>query len=100
MKLWQMWQRIRAWFRRLPARVRAALHTAWVTLVATLAPAVFGFLADLENWAAGGDTVPNLSILGRAAASAVVAAVAFLINFAFRTVFPVENAYRPHVKEE
>lgn len=64
--------------------LRAAVTTAVVTFLTLFTAAALGFVAQLQEWASTGGTFPDVSVLGRAAVSAALAAAAGLVNFVYR----------------
>lgn len=64
--------------------LRAALATAVVTFLTLFAASAVGFVGQLQEWADTGGEFPDVSVLGRAAVSAALAALAGLVNYAYR----------------
>lgn len=66
--------------------LKAAVSTAFFTFLGLFGMAVLGFIQQVIDWAnAGGVTVfPDVSVLGKAAVSAGLAAAVGLVNFAWR----------------
>lgn len=64
--------------------LRAALTTAVVTFLTLFTAAAVGFVGQLQEWASTGGEFPDISVLGRAAVSAALAAAAGLVNFVYR----------------
>jgi hypothetical protein len=66
--------------------VKAALWTALFTFVALFGASVFGWVQDVTEWASTSGTAvfPNVTVLGKAAVSALGAAAAGLVNFVVR----------------
>lgn len=75
--------KINAFFTRHP-ELRSAIRVFFYTLIAGLVPALLGFLGDVAQWANDNSTpFPEVSVLGKAAVSAVVAALSGLIAFVY-----------------
>ncbi len=64
--------------------LRAAATTALVTFLTLFAASAVGFVGQLQEWADAGGQFPDVSVLGRAAISAALAALAGLVNYAYR----------------
>lgn len=71
---------------RLPDSVRSGLNTAIFSFLGLFLPALLGWLGRLSEAVNGGDPIPPVSPLGKAAFSAALAVVIGLINTAFRAV--------------
>ena len=71
---------------RLPDSVRSGLNTAIFSFLGLFLPALLGWLSRLSEAVNGGDPIPSVSPLGKAAFSAALAVVIGLINTAFRAV--------------
>jgi hypothetical protein len=86
-----MLERIRAAYRRLPNPVKAAIATGVATFTGLFVPAFLGWTNDVLTWisdfiGSGGDAVPfpDPSVLTKAAVAAAGAAVAAVVNYAYR----------------
>lgn len=64
--------------------LRAAVTTAVITFLTLFTTAAVGFVGQLQEWASTGGEFPDVSVLGRAAVSAALAALAGLVNYAYR----------------
>lgn len=71
---------------RLPDSVRSGLNTAVFSFLGLFLPALLGWLGRLSEAVNGGDPIPPVSPLGKAAFSAALAVLIGLINTAFRAV--------------
>lgn len=60
------------------------MTTAVVTFLTLFTAAAVGFVGQLQEWASTGGEFPDPSVLGKAAVSAALAALAGLVNFAYR----------------
>ena len=62
--------------------LRAAVRTAVQTFVAVFGVALLGFVGGIAEWADSGVNFPAVSVLGKAAVSALAAAAAGLVSWA------------------
>jgi len=81
---------MKTWWAKLSDRTKAALHTAWMTMLGSFIPSLLGFLSDIQKWAGDTDhaSFPSVNPLGKAAAAAVAGAFALVVNLIFRAIKP------------
>lgn len=86
--------KIKQWWINTTPRFKASITSAWQGAAAALVLVVFGFLADVQEWA-GGTSVdfPSVNPLGKAVVSALVGAVTGVIAAIYRTINPPSNTY-------
>jgi len=60
---------------------KAAAWSALATFIGVFGLAAVGFLSDVASWADGGGSFPDVSVLGKAAVSAAVAAASGLVTW-------------------
>lgn len=69
---------------KLPNPVRAGVVTSVVVFLSLFIPSLTGWLNAFVDALSEGGTMPDLSVLGQAAASAGIAAFSGFINWAYR----------------
>lgn len=83
---------LKAWWRRLPSWLRAAITTAWQVLAAVALLSTLRVLDQARLWVDGGQA-PDFGTYWRDLADAGVVFAAAIVTAVHRRIRPAENAY-------
>lgn len=92
-----MFEKLTAFWRRVPTPLRSGWITAWVTFTATLLSILTSLLPELANAVSEHNFEPFFDRLHADSATALSAALAFVagvINAVYRYLKPIQESYR------